>query len=63
MFTVKCKVKDLRANISVLTAFVADLYYDWVNDYLTVEKFASDHNISVEKAKEIIKLGRSTYSK
>jgi hypothetical protein len=34
------------------------LYLSYVNDFLTIEKFAEHYNISAEKANKIINLGR-----
>lgn len=41
-----------------LDKFVA-MYLDWVNNFLTVERFAEHYAISEEQANEIIKLGRT----
>jgi hypothetical protein len=38
------------------------LYLTYVNDYLTVEKFASDHNLSVDGANNIINIGRAIHN-
>lgn len=40
-----------------LQAFV-DMYLDYRNNFLTVEAFADYYRISVDKANQIIKLGR-----
>jgi len=37
---------------------IEQLYLSYVNDFLTVERFAGHYNISVEKANKIINLGR-----
>lgn len=34
------------------------LYLSYVNDFLTVERFAEHYNFSVKKATKIINLGR-----
>lgn len=34
------------------------LYLDWVNNFLTVEKFAEHYNMTVEHASDIIRIGK-----
>lgn len=34
------------------------MFLDWVNNYLTVEKFAADNGVSVEDARALIEMGR-----
>ena len=36
------------------------LYLSWLNDFITVEKFAEHYNISVEMALAIIDVGTKT---
>lgn len=36
----------------------AELYLDYVNNFLTVEAFASHHGIAPYTAEEIIRIGR-----
>jgi hypothetical protein len=36
----------------------AELFLDWFNNYLTVERFAEDHGWLVVEAKEVIERGR-----
>lgn len=38
-----------------------DLYLDYFNNYLTVERFAEHYQIAVEDAKEILKMGKSIH--
>lgn len=35
-----------------------ELYLDYLNNYLTVERFAKDYNLTVRQAKIVIKLGK-----
>lgn len=37
------------------------VYLDWVNNYLTVERFADDCGLTVDQAKLLIELGRSVH--
>lgn len=39
----------------------AVLFLNYFNNYLTVEKFAADLNISVSEAKKIIEVGRYSH--
>ena len=39
------------------------MYLIYVNDYLTVEKFAEDHNITEYQANVIIEVGRALNNK
>lgn len=36
-------------------------YLDYVNNYLTVEKFAEHNGVSVDQANQIIKLGKEIH--
>ena len=38
------------------------LYLTYKNDYLTIGKFASDHNITLDVANNIINIGRELCS-
>lgn len=40
-----------------------ELYLDWVNNYLTVDCFALDNNMSKEKAYEVIAKGSTAHKK
>ena len=44
--------------MSQLISKAEDLYLEYFNDYLSVERFAEDYAISVEMAKCILKLGK-----
>jgi len=35
------------------------LYLTYKNDYLTIQKFADDHNITLDVANNIINIGRA----
>ena len=37
-----------------------ELYLEWVNNFLTVEKFASYYDMTIEQAERIIAYGRKT---
>lgn len=38
-----------------------DAYLDYRNDYLTVEKYASDNDLSIADAKTILDLGKKLW--
>ena len=40
-----------------------ELFREWYNDYLTVEKFAIDHNWSTEYAYRVITTGRELHNR
>lgn len=40
-----------------------EFYLDWTNNYLTVEKMASDYGLTVDEARELIEEGNSIYLK
>ena len=42
---------------------IEELYLDWVNNFITVKKFASYYGISEVLADTIIEEGRNRYSK
>ena len=39
----------------------AVIYLDWVNNFLSVEKFASYYNITVSEANKLIEEGRTIH--
>lgn len=53
--TVKPKKPSMRTQIE-------QLYLDYVNNFLTVERFAEYHSITSNKAHKIIDLGRTIHS-
>ena len=38
-----------------------DIYLDWVNNYISVTKFAYDNNLTFVQAKTLIELSREVY--
>ena len=38
---------------------IFEMYLDFVNNYLTVEKFAENNLLSVEHAKQLLEIGRT----
>lgn len=40
---------------------MADLYLEWLNDYITIDRFAYDHGMTRADAKNLIKLGRDAH--
>lgn len=45
-----------------LKVFFRENYLDYVNNYLTIEKFAEDKGISITDAKAILKLGKKYHN-
>lgn len=39
------------------------LYFQYVNDFLTVQAFAEFHRVSTERAERIIRLGRVSHAR
>lgn len=37
------------------------LYLEWVNDYLTIEKFAEHHALHVDEAEQLVKVAQSCF--
>lgn len=37
------------------------LYLEWVNDYLTIEKFAEHHGLTVSEAAALIEVSQSCF--
>ena len=48
----KTEIKDAIGDLSAV-------FYDWVNNYLTVEKMAEDYGVSVKTMHALIAAGRS----
>lgn len=42
----------------IMKVFLMEYYLDYVNNYLTVEKFAEDNGITKTEAKTIIRIGK-----
>ena len=42
----------------ILKVFLMEYYLDYVNNYLTVEKFAEDNSITKSEALTIIRIGK-----
>jgi len=40
---------------------LADIYLDWVTNYLTIELFAEHHGLFPKEAKRLIELGRDCF--
>ena len=38
-----------------------DIYLDWVNNYISITKFAYDNNLTLVQAKTLIELSREVY--
>ena len=38
-----------------------NIYIDWVNNYISVTKFAYDNNLTLVQAKTLIELSREVY--
>ena len=38
-----------------------NIYIDWVNNYISVTKFAYDNNLTLVQAKKLIELSREVY--
>ena len=39
------------------------IFLDWINNYLTYEKFSSDYGISIAEAEKLIKEAKSIHEK
>tara|TARA_Y100001972_G_scaffold125073_1_gene175536 strand:- start:320 stop:517 length:198 start_codon:yes stop_codon:yes gene_type:complete len=48
-----------RGKYPNISNYIEALYKDYFNNYLTVEKFAADYQISVKLANKLIKKGRT----
>lgn len=40
---------------------VIDFYLDWVNNYITIEKMASDYGISARAASDLVSIGKAFF--
>lgn len=49
--------------IASARGYLDEVYLDWVNNYLTVEKFAEDHGLTAEEGKRLIDLARDTHTR
>lgn len=46
-----------------LSELLQSYYLDWVNNYITTEKFAEHNNLSRDEASTIIDMGREHHEK
>lgn len=42
---------------------LANMFLDWFNNFLTIERFASYYEVDEEKARRIIEIGRRIHEK
>ena len=47
--------------IKYIRDYLADIYLDWVNDFLTVERFSEYYGLDEEDAKQLLKLGKKCH--
>ena len=47
--------------IKYIRDYLADIYLDWVNDFLTVERFAEYYGLDEEDAKQLLKLSKKCH--
>ena len=44
-----------------LRDYLADLYLDWVNNFLTIEKFSEYYGLDEDDAKDLLKLAKKCH--
>jgi hypothetical protein len=44
-------------------AYLRELYLDYTNDYLTIQKFAEHHQIEVDDARRLMNIGEKLHEK
>jgi len=47
--------------IIYLRDYLADLYLDWINNFLTVEVFAEYYGLDDDDARDLLKLAKKTH--
>lgn len=50
------------AYIGSVKTILDNIYIDFFNNYLTVEKYAYDNNLTVEQAEELIPLAKTVFN-
>ena len=48
-------------NIIYLRDYLADLYLNWVNNFLTIEVFAEYYGLDEEDARDLLKLAKKSH--
>jgi hypothetical protein len=47
--------------IKYLRDYLADLYLDWVNNFLTIERFSEYYGLDEDDAKDLLKLAKKCH--
>ena len=47
--------------IKYLRDYLADLYLDWINNFLTIERFAEYYGLDEDDAKELLVLSKKCH--
>jgi hypothetical protein len=47
--------------IIYLRDYLADLYLDWVNNFLTIERFSEYYGLDEDDAKDLLKLAKKCH--
>jgi len=53
--------KELEKQVEASADYFQEMYLDWVNNFLTIERFAEWYNIGEEQAAAIISAGRKIH--
>ena len=53
--------KELEQQVDASADYFQEMYLDWFNNFLTIERFAEWYAISEEKASSIISTGRNIH--
>ena len=53
--------KELEKQVEASADYFQEMYLDWVNNFLTIERFAEWYNIGEEQAAVIISAGRKIH--
>jgi hypothetical protein len=56
LFTYKCKGKTM-----IDRKLLSALYLDWVNNYLTLDKFAEHHGLYIGEAEALLKVAQDCF--
>jgi hypothetical protein len=55
-------IKAKRGAVMDTKRLLLEIYLEYLNDYLTVEKYASDKGITVAQAECILSIGRELFA-
>ena len=55
------RIGECMKEIKYLRDYLADLYLDWVNNFLTIERFSEYYGLDEDDARDLLKLAKKCH--